>query len=69
MTSTPGCLNDRQATYAHAEISIAMAAQRVFDGQYTQTVYTLIKGQKYAEAVEILTVELQRHPKVSMPSF
>ncbi|XP_062507596.1 intraflagellar transport protein 70A-like [Corticium candelabrum] len=44
-------------------LCITMAARRIVDGQYTQTVYSLIKGQKYGESIEILSFELQKHPK------
>ncbi|XP_065899336.1 intraflagellar transport protein 70A-like [Dysidea avara] len=40
-----------------------MAASRIPEGQYTQTVYGMIKEQKYAEVVHILNAELQNHPK------
>lgn len=33
------------------------------DGQYTQTVYTLIKDQKYNEVINILNNELQFSPR------
>ena len=33
------------------------------DGQYTQTVYTLIKDQKYQEVINILNSELQFSPR------
>ncbi len=37
--------------------------QRLTEGNKTQAIYTLIRDQKYAEAVKILTTEIQTHPK------
>mmetsp|Transcript_20723 Transcript_20723/g.45407 ORF Transcript_20723/g.45407 Transcript_20723/m.45407 type:complete len:659 (-) Transcript_20723:542-2518(-) len=36
---------------------------KVLDGQYTQTIYTLIKEQKYLEVIKILERELQSFPR------
>ena len=36
-----------------------MNARGVAEGEYTKTVYTAIRDQHYAEAVRILTFELQ----------
>lgn len=36
---------------------------RIPDGHYTQTIYHYIKDQKYADVVQILSDELQKHPK------
>lgn len=33
------------------------------DGQYTQTIYSLIRDQKYTEVIGILTNELQFSPR------
>ena len=33
------------------------------DGQYTQTIYSLIRDQKYMEVISILTNELQFSPR------
>jgi tetratricopeptide repeat protein 30 len=33
------------------------------DGQYTQTIYSLIRDQKYHEVIDILTNELQFSPR------
>lgn len=40
-----------------------MANLRVPEGQYTQTIYGMIREQKYGEVVPILSMELQSHPK------
>jgi tetratricopeptide repeat protein 30 len=40
-----------------------MAATRVPEGQYTETIYTMIKEGKYDNVIQILTIELQNHPK------
>eukprot|EP01137_Pigoraptor_chileana_P006775 Opistho-2@51462 len=36
---------------------------RIQEGQYTSTIYTLIRDHKYDEVVKILSVELQEFPK------
>lgn len=33
------------------------------DGQYTTTIYTAIKEQRYSEAIDILQMELQSFPR------
>jgi predicted transcriptional regulator len=43
-----------------------MAATRVPEGQYTETIYTMIKEGKYDNVIQILTIELQNHPKVGL---
>lgn len=35
----------------------------VKEGEYTMTIYSLIKEQKYVEAIRVLTVEQEKHPK------
>nr|XP_054763061.1 tetratricopeptide repeat protein 30A-like [Lytechinus pictus]XP_054763063.1 tetratricopeptide repeat protein 30A-like [Lytechinus pictus] len=40
-----------------------MAAQNIKDGEYTATVYTMIKEGKYIDAIHILSQELQNHPR------
>ena len=40
-----------------------MAQSSVPEGKYTETVYTLIKDQKYADAIQILGIELQSFPR------
>ena len=40
-----------------------MASQTVPEGKYTETVYNLIKDQKYGEAIQILNIELQSFPR------
>lgn len=40
-----------------------MAANRVPEGQYTETIYGMIKEGKHAEVIQILNVELQTHQK------
>jgi tetratricopeptide repeat protein 30 len=37
--------------------------QTVPEGKYTETVYNLIKDQKYADAIQILSIELQSFPR------
>jgi tetratricopeptide repeat protein 30 len=37
--------------------------KQVQEGQYTQVIYTLIKDQKYSEAIQLLNAELQNNPK------
>ncbi|XP_040289154.1 tetratricopeptide repeat protein 30A [Bufo bufo] len=37
-----------------------MAAQQIKDGEYTATIYKLIKEGRYGEAVQILSIELQK---------
>ena len=37
--------------------------KQVQEGQYTQVIYTLIKDQKYPEAIQLLNAELQNNPK------
>lgn len=46
-------------------MSLAVGFQRsnIQEGTYTSTVYGLIKDQKYAECVQILTLELQNFPR------
>ena len=40
-----------------------MAHNVVPEGKYTETVYTMIKEQKYADAIKILDIELQSFPR------
>ena len=41
----------------------ATGLKQVQDGQYTQVIYSLIKDQKYTEAIQLLNVELQNNPQ------
>ena len=38
-------------------------AKQVADGQYTLVIYSLLKDQKYNEAITILNSELQNNPR------
>ena len=40
-----------------------MAQTAVPEGKYTETIYTMIKDQKYADAIKILDIELQSFPR------
>ncbi|XP_064406143.1 intraflagellar transport protein 70A-like [Halichondria panicea] len=40
-----------------------MANLRVPEGQYTQTIYGMIKEHRYGEVIQILSLELQQYPK------
>ncbi|XP_028395432.1 tetratricopeptide repeat protein 30A-like isoform X2 [Dendronephthya gigantea] len=40
-----------------------MEMSTIKDGEYTSTIYSLIKGQKFAEATNYLSLELENHPK------
>ncbi|XP_038064381.1 tetratricopeptide repeat protein 30A-like [Patiria miniata] len=40
-----------------------MAAYDIKDGEYTATIYNMIKESKYVDAIQILSQELQNHPK------
>lgn len=40
-----------------------MAGVQVKEGEYTTTIYGLIKNQKFHEAIQILSQELENHPK------
>jgi len=40
-----------------------MAAVRVKEGEYTMTIYKLIKEQKFGDAIQILSTELEKHQK------
>jgi len=39
------------------------AARQIPDGQYTSSIYGLIKDQKYSDAISILNMELQNYPR------
>jgi len=41
-----------------------MAGVQVKEGEYTTTIYGMIKNQKFHEAIQILSQELENHPKV-----
>jgi len=43
-----------------------MAATQVKEGEYTTTIYGLIKNQKFNEAIQILSQELENHAKVRL---
>ncbi len=38
--------------------------RKIPEGQFTQTIYTLIKDRKYAEAIQHLHIELQASPGI-----
>lgn len=40
-----------------------MAGTQVKEGEYTTTIYGMIKNQKFNEAIQILSQELENHPK------
>ncbi|XP_033631119.1 tetratricopeptide repeat protein 30A-like [Asterias rubens] len=40
-----------------------MSAYDIKDGEYTATIYNMIKESKYVDAIQILSQELQNHPK------
>ncbi|CAB3989396.1 tetratricopeptide repeat 30A-like, partial [Paramuricea clavata] len=40
-----------------------MENSTIKDGEYTSTIYSLIKSQKFDEAINHLTLELENHPK------
>lgn len=40
-----------------------MAGFDIKDGEYTSTIYTMIKEGKYPDAIQILSQQLQNHPK------
>ncbi|XP_072037148.1 intraflagellar transport protein 70A-like [Amphiura filiformis] len=40
-----------------------MAAYDIKDGEFTATVYNLIREGKYSDAIQILSVEIQNHPR------
>lgn len=40
-----------------------MAGTQVKEGEYTTTIYGMIKNQKFHEAIQILSQELENHPK------
>ena len=42
---------------------MSSGTQTVPEGKYTETVYNLIKDQKYADAIQILSIELQSFPR------
>ncbi|XP_065846573.1 intraflagellar transport protein 70A-like isoform X2 [Oscarella lobularis] len=44
-------------------MATATPFRRVSDGQFTQTIYSLIREQKFREAIGILSLELQSDPK------
>lgn len=40
-----------------------VGGKQIVDGQYTLVIYTLLKDQKYSEAITILNSELQNNPR------
>ena len=44
-------------------IGVAGVMTRIPDGQYTKTVYGMIRDGKYQEVIRILNNELQQFPK------
>eukprot|EP00959_Pyramimonas_sp_CCMP1952_P160566 3357792-Pyramimonas_sp.AAC.1 len=65
MTAMPGT---GMAT-AIGGMSGAQQQGKVLDGQYTQTIYTMIKEQKYLEVIKILERELQASGWASSDTF
>eukprot|EP00033_Pygsuia_biforma_P003332 GCRY01003651.1.p1 GENE.GCRY01003651.1~~GCRY01003651.1.p1 ORF type:complete len:680 (+),score=215.12 GCRY01003651.1:245-2284(+) len=53
----PTAMASQAQTHARAALS-----RRCAEGQYTTTIYKLIKEEKYEEVVHLLSMELQDHP-------